>query len=546
MPGFKLSLVPNPEANRRHQYIQGLTLTAVVSAFCHTFSSSIAQENLVLLFLVSVILAALYLGEGPTLVVVLASFSMLEFGILDPTLDWMHYDEQYLTSLGIFLFVGYVVSHLANRLRRQANEAKQGEAHTRALYNLSIDLAKKGDIREIAETFQRHLSSAYKLDVHVYLKTSDEAVPDPTRSGSLVYVAPDERAALQKSLADGCTTGKGSEHSGYLSATFHPLITARGVLGSVRLGPLETRSGAVLSSDPERDEASRLLFQSFCNQAALALEQVLVSEQARQAEIVAQTERLQSALLNSISHDLQTPLASISGSLQLLTHREKLPDFETQQTLLNLAADQTQRLRRLVTNLLEITRLEGGGLRLNQQTMDADELLDLITNQAPQAWKDRLIIHAPKEYLEFSVDGVLLLSVLLNLLENAAKYSPAEHPIEIEAIPGPEGARPTVQFRVLDRGAGVPADCKEKVFDRFFRMESHLRAVGSGLGLYVSKGIVEAHGGQLWVEDRPGGGSIFIAQLPGVANSESSAPALETNSDLNGFKGHSKTTQGTT
>jgi two-component system sensor histidine kinase KdpD len=496
-----------------------------MSAFCHTFSSAIDQYNLILIYLVSVILAALYLGEGPTLLVVLVSFSMLDFGILNPTLDWGHYDEQYITLLGIFLFVAFIISNLANRLRRQAQQAKQEESHTRALYELSKELAQKDDTKDITESFQRHLGRAYDLDVHVYLKT-DSGIKE-SASGRIKgraetiasYIAPEERVALEQSLREGCPTGRGSAIHPYLNASFYPLVTARGVIGVVRLASRPGTSRPDEAVNPERDDASRLLFQSFCNQVALALEQVVVSEQARRAEIRAETERLQSALLNSISHDLQTPLASISGSLQLLTNREKLPDENTQQTLLNLAADQTQRLRRLVTNLLQITRIEGGGLRLNLQTMDADELLDLILNQAPQAWKDRVVIHAPPEYLEFNVDGVLLLSVLLNLLENAAKYSPSDQPIEIEAVKGKEE---TVQFRVLDRGAGVPPDFKEKVFERFFRMETHLRAVGSGLGLYVSKGIIEAHGGELWVEDRPGGGSIFVVQLPAEVDQDES------------------------
>ena len=530
MLGLKLRLAPGPEANRRRQYLQGLTLVTVVSAFCHTFSSSIEENNLILLYLVSVILAGLYLGEGPTLLVVLVSFSMLDFGVLNPTLDWGHYDEQYLALLAIFMFVAFIISNLSNRLRRQARQATQGESHARALYELSKELARQGDTSDITESFQRHLGQAYDLDVHVYLKPGERDIaglshPDSmawestTPSGAITSDIPtEERAALEKSLSEGCPTGRGSPYQPSLMASFYPLVTARGVIGTVRLA---SRPGSLPQvSAVESDEAPRLLFQSFCNQVALALEQVVISEQARQAQIQAETERLQSALLNSISHDLQTPLASISGSLQLLTNREKLPDEETQQTLLSLAADQTQRLRRLVTNLLQITRLEGGGLRLNLQVMDADEVLDLILNQSPQAWKDRVVIHPPSEYLEFSVDGVLLLSVLLNLLENAAKYSSSEQPIEIEAV---RGAGESVHFRVLDRGSGVPADFKERIFERFFRMENHVRAVGSGLGLYISKGIIEAHRGRLWVEDRPGGGSIFIAQV-----SAEDKPILET------------------
>jgi two-component system, OmpR family, sensor histidine kinase KdpD len=533
---FRLRILPDTGQNDRRQYLQGLALVTAVSLFCHTFSGKISEENLTLLYVVSVMLAALYLGEGPTLLVALASFIMLVFGILDPKLEisefnilsadssWRSIDSQNIGSLAIFLFVGYLVSNLSNRLRGQARLAQTEENNARHLLHVSQQLSQVSDVKELVEVVKIALEQAYPLDCYLYLHDSEmrrkklnpkdltQELPTALKSG--ILLAPDELVALEACLRLGRPTGALTDLHSFISATFYPIKTPRQVLAVVRLSPFPGKT-VRLTEGPERNQSSKLHFESLCNQAALAIEQLESAEQTRQAELLAETERLQSTILNSISHDLQTPLASISGSLQLLLNREQTVDEETELTLLQLASDQTSRLRRLVSNLLQITRLEGGGLRLNFAPLDPGEVFDLLKQNAPEVFRNRLSFSASDRYLEFEVDGVLWLSVLMNLLENAAKYSPADQNIDlsIERISEPAEAS-HIQFRVSDRGAGVPDDCKQKIFERFYRLDTHAQAVGSGLGLYITKAIVEAHSGRLWVEDRPEGGSIFVAQVP--------------------------------
>lgn len=549
-----LQILPDFRENVRRQYLLGLVLVTAVTLFCHQFSGLISQENLMLLYLVSVILAALYLGQGPTLMVAVTSFVMLVFGILDPQLaifdgdvldlDWSsrHFDGQFVGSLLIFLFVGSLVSGLASHLRRQALIAQQEERNVRSLLKLSQDLSLADNTTQIIRVLSDNLREVFSLDCYVCVqqgaklesggatsKLSKIQLPKELQSGALFSA--EERVALETVLRAGQAVGAFTKTYTFLNATFYPIKTARQVLGVIRISPLPGHAAAELQEGPERNDQSRLYFESLCNQAALAIEQLQSMEQTRLAELRAETERLQSSILNSISHDLQTPLASISGSLQLLMNQTSVVDAQTQQSLLQLAADQTQRLRRLVSNLLQITRLEGGGLRLNIAVMDAGEILDVVRQTAPDLFRSRLRLEASDPYLEFEVDGVLWMSVLMNLLENAAKYSPSNCPVELHielsqrSWPGApvvtgsgEGTTTDlplfVEFAVMDRGAGVPDELKDKIFERFFRMDAHQQAVGSGLGLYITRAIVEAHGGRLWVEDRPEGGSIFIAQVP--------------------------------
>ncbi len=533
---LKFRILPDDGQNARRQYLQGLALVTAVSVFCHTFSGKISEENLILLYVVSVMLAALYLGEGPTLMVSLASFFMLVFGILDPRLEvsefnilsadsnWHSFDSQNVGSLAIFLFVGYLVSNLSNRLRGQAQLAQQEENNARHLLELSQQLSQVQDVKSLVEVVKKNLTEAYPLDCYVYLHDWEmrrkklspgdltQELPSSLKSG--ILLAPDELVALEAALRLGRPTGALTDLHSFLTATFYPVKTPRQVVAVIRLSAFPGKT-VRLTEGPERNQSSKLHFESLCNQAALAIEQLESAEQTRQAELSAETERLQSTILNSISHDLQTPLASISGSLQLLLNREQPVDEQTEITLLQLASDQTSRLRRLVSNLLQITRLEGGGLRLNFGPLDPGEVFDLLRQNAPEVFRNRLVFEASDRYLEFEVDGVLWISVLMNLLENAAKYSPANQPIELSIEQISEPAEIShIQFRVSDRGAGVPDDCKQKIFERFYRLDSHAQAVGSGLGLYITKAIVEAHSGRLWVEDRPEGGSIFIAQVP--------------------------------
>lgn len=433
-----VNFAPKGEANQSRQYLWGLVMVLAVSYGSHQARNLISEDNLMLFFLVQVIGAALYWGEGPTILVAFLSFLALDFGVFQPRFRLNTPDLQYYISLVTFLGVGYVISRLSNSLRRQAYEARQRAASSHEL-----------------ELFGRDLTQ---------IQTEEDVVK-----------------------AFGRNAGR----------IFGPQVQLK--LGGPELCQLEgAPSGEV-------DD----LLNSFLHQARLALQRVQSGEKLRQAMLVAERERVQNALLNSLSHDLQTPLASVAGSLQVACDPAIHLEPEVRQGLLQLAGEQTERLRRLVSNLLQMTKLDGPGLVLNLQTVQPDELVGVVLEQTPATLRDRIEIDVPDDLPELRVDYVLVANLLQNLLENAHKYTPQGSPIQLSMKVDGD----LLRCDVRDRGPGIPAEDIPLIFDKFYRAKG-MEMSGSGLGLFIAKGIVDAHNGRIQARLRRSGGLEISCWLP--------------------------------
>lgn len=247
---------------------------------------------------------------------------------------------------------------------------------------------------------------------------------------------------------------------------------------------------------------------------SLADDRVHLIEDAKNAEILREKERLQAALLNSISHDLQTPIFSIVGALDSLCDKEIRLDSDSKQSLIDTARLETHRLQRLVRNLLDLTRLESGP-QLKLAFCDPTDLVGTALGQLDETLGGRPIrLHSEADGLPLKVDFVLFTQVLVNLIDNANKYSPPELPIDISF----EAHKHHWQIEVCDQGHGIPEADREKVFEKFFR-RSDTKTDGSGLGLAISRGLVEAHNGTLVALATPNGGTTMCIRLPQRASS---------------------------
>ncbi|HTU60224.1 MAG TPA: histidine kinase dimerization/phospho-acceptor domain-containing protein, partial [Polyangiales bacterium] len=362
-------------------------------------------------------------------------------------------DARYLLTFAMMFVVGTFLSTLTSRLRRQEKDALAREERVNALHNLSKSLGALLDPEKAADVVARHAADSFNMAV---------AVLTPDKSGELKLIARwPENTALGSNdigvakwvLTHGRLAGLGTD----------TLPGSRCVCAELRVGP--TPLGVLALIPPNALGLSadqRALLEAFSRQAAFAFERARLSEQARALDLRAKTEELRSTLLSTVSHDLRTPLAAITGSATTLrTNSESLPS-EAREVLLDTICEESERMERLIANLLDMTRLETGGLVPKREWIPAEELVGAALTRLESKLKKRPIKTDLAPHLPLlSVDPVLMQQVFVNLLENAAKYTPYDSPIEIT------GRRVDghVAICIADRGPGLGPGEEERVFE---------------------------------------------------------------------------------
>lgn len=260
-------------------------------------------------------------------------------------------------------------------------------------------------------------------------------------------------------------------------------------------------------------ELQRRFRDAYAAQAAMAIERAQMAEEMQRARVEAEAERLRSSLLSSVSHDLRTPLSVMKGAAGALLEDNPMLDAAARRELLLSIEEGADRLNRLIRNLLDMTRIESGALRVKKEWQPLEEAVGAALGRMDERLARRDVkVDLPDDLPLVPVDGLLLEQALINLLENAAKYSDEAAPIEIAARAG-EGTREVI-VEVRDRGRGLPPGDRSRLFEKFYRGSSHGEVGGVGLGLAICRGVVEAHGGRIEAEDRPGGGAIFRFTIP--------------------------------
>ena len=452
-----------------------------------------------MLYLAAVVVAAVFLGRGPAALTAGLSVLAFDFFFVQPRFSFSVSDTEYLlTFVGLFV-VGLVISSLAARSRDQAEAARRREAQAVALYELSRDLAAASGLDDILNVVVRHVGETFGREATILLPADGSLRPRALSPG--FALDENELAVATWAFKQGQTAGRGTDTLPAAAVRYLPLKTARGVIGILGIKPVDPDSYLA----PEQ----RRLLEAFASQAAVAIERAELADRARQAQLSQATEALQRALLNSISHDLRTPLVSITGTLTSLEEEGACLDEPAQRSLITMAREEAERLNRLVGNLLDMTRIEAGALRTSPEPCDIQEVVSAVLDRLGSRLDGRPVeVEAPSVLLP--MDFVLMVQVLLNLLENALKYSPPGTPIGVEA----KVIGSTLEIAVLDRGYGVPAEDLERIFDKFYRVQRPQGISGTGLGLAICQGIVEAHHGRIWAQNRPGGGTIVTVALP--------------------------------
>lgn len=376
------------------------------------------------------------------------------------------------------LLIGQLAVSLSERLARQTRAARRREAITTALLLLGGHLANAADVASVADA----LSAVGErlLGRPLILRTGAEVRSEATGG---------DPGAPELRLGEG--------HARL------PLAAPGGATGMLEIA---LAPGARGLSGEEED-----LLRAFAVQAALAVERVEALASAREAELARETERLRSALLGAVGHDLRTPLAAIHGAASsLLLDPSALPD--PARDLIAMIREESDRLAQLLTNLLDLTRLESGTLEPEREWQSIEELVaSALARAEAQAGRMEVNADLPPDLPLVSVDGVLVEQLLLNLLVNAQRHAPST-PVDLRAWRGDEG----LELEVADRGPGIPEADRERVFEAFFRPGGRTQDGGVGLGLAICQAIARIHGGRIWVEARPGGGARFRVTLPAV------------------------------
>ena len=476
------------------------TIVALTTSAAWLMFPFFELADLIMIYLLGIVVAAMRYGRGPSLLAAASSVATLDFFFVPPYLTFAVSDAQHIFTFAVMLVVGLVISSLTVRIQAQAAAARSREARTAALYAMSRELASTRGVDELLTIALRHVSEVFKSQVVVLLPGADRGLT--AWSGGQFQLDANELGVARWVYEHRQPAGLGTATLPGASALYLPLIAPRGPVGV-----LGVRPGDRHSLDAP-DQLHQL--ETFANQTALAIERARLADEASDAQIRMETERLRNSLLSSVSHDLRTPLATITGAVSTILENGSRLDDRTRQELLESVRDEGERLNRLVQNLLEMTRLESGALQLRKEWHSLEEVIGAALSRVGKRLANRRVTtRVPPSLPLVPMDDVLVEQVLVNVLDNALKYTPPGSPIEIIATATDRAA--TVE--VADRGPGLPHGEEDKVFEKFYRGRSDGER-GAGLGLAICQGVVRAHGGRIWAQNLPGGGVAFLFTLP--------------------------------
>ncbi|HET8937154.1 MAG TPA: sensor histidine kinase KdpD [Polyangiales bacterium] len=483
-----------PVRVRPRHYAVAAAITGVTLGLSLLLRSFFDLPDPEMLFLLAVMLTAVWFGRGPSLMAAALSVALYDLFFIPPYFTFSVADRRYVLTFATMFAVGIVLSELATRLRRQEQAASAREQRTIVLYALTRELAGTDQPAAIAAIAARHAADSF--GAHTTL-----LVPGAAGQLRALGAAPDHLLAVaQWSFEHDALAGLGTDTLPGSDCLCAPLRVGPSVLGVLAL---ELRDKRPLRVD------QRAFLDVFCRQIAGALERARLSEEAKQAALRAQTEEVRSSLLSAVSHDLRTPLASITGAATALRDDEKL-STGTRAELLDAIVDQAERLERLVTNLLDMTRVESGAIALRCDWVPLDEMIgSALTRLEARLGERPITVSIAPDVPLLWVDPVLFEQVFVNLLENADKYTPQASALELAAHS--DGER--VHITLKDSGPGLPGGAESKVFEKFYRGQ-HQAIAGAGLGLAICKGIVEAHGGSIRASNREPTGATFSISLP--------------------------------
>ena len=504
-------MVPRPAYWVRYGYLSALVLVFATTALCEQVRPYLSPINMVMAYLLAVVLASVLLGLKPAIVTAFLGVLAFDFFFVPPRFSLRISDTEYLLTFLSLFIVGVVISSLVARSRERLEALGVRELQTVALYQLSCDLAAATGTHALLEVLVANIEGSLNAKLAVFLPNRERLELAAASRG--LSVGPNEERIALWCFRSRRPAGRGSDSFGGSPFCFLPIKALAATLGVLAI--------MIPDSDDASSVQMRRLLDACATQAALALERVRLSREAQQAQILKARDNLERALLNSISHDLRTPLATITGALSAVLDEGSRLSAAAQRELLDTAREEAGRLNRFVGNLLDMSRLEAGALRLQLEPCDIQDLIGCALAAVEKRLGTREISVQLEPGLPLvMLDLVLMIQVLVNLLDNAVKHAPTEGEIVVAA----RCSGQSLLIEVSDSGPGVPDADLARIFDKFYRTPVPEGVGGTGLGLSICKGIVEAHGGSVRAENENVGGLKVTITLPLDAPAEEPDP----------------------
>lgn len=486
-------------------YAGALGIVAVALGVGLVLQQFLSVSNVALVFLTAVLASALTYGLWPSLFACLVSVLAYNFFFLPPLYTFTIADPENVVALFFFALVAVIASNLASRVRAQAVAARRHAKAREELYLFSRKLAGAITLDDLLWATAYQIASMLRVSVVLLL---------PEGKGIAVQAGyPPEDALDDADLAaatwcweNNRPAGRGAETLPGAKRLFLPMRTGNRIVAVAGLDA--DRPGPLLTPNQQR------LLNALTDQAALAIERIALAQDVDRARFEVETERLRSALLTSISHDLRTPLASIYGSATTLKNYRAELDDVAQEELIGTIQEESVRLNRFIANLLDMTRLESGAIVPRVEWVDLGDVVGSALERAKRILvAHRVEVEIVRPLPMQRLDPILFEQVLFNLLDNASKYAPSDSTIRMQA----RHEKKAVFLEIIDEGSGIPPADLDRIFDKFYRIQdADRRRAGTGLGLAICRGFVEAMGGRIVAANRRDrNGAIFTIIMPG-------------------------------
>jgi two-component system sensor histidine kinase KdpD len=503
-----------PSKIKPQEWYWCLAAVAVSTALAGLMLPYFDRTDIAMIYLLGIVITSMRTGRLPALAVTLLSVAAFDFFFVPPYFTFAVNDIRFVVTFGVMLVVAYVITWLTLQIREQSEASRKRERSTSALYALSRELARERKKNRIFDIAAKHISEVFQSQIVILIVDEQGELAIAKTGAGTFAVDPKELGVARWVFDNRQSAGLETDTLPGAKALYLPMVAPSGVVGVIGVLPENSENGF----DPEDIH----FLESFVNQTAMAMERVMLAKEAHEQHLKAEAQNVRNTFLSSVSHDLRSPLAVVAGAASTLLEKDASLDRPARLELLHTIREETDRLERIIRNVLNLTRLESGAISVRKEWQPLEEIIGVVLNRFSDRLKERhLELKIPPDLPLIPFDTLLMEQVLSNLLENALRHTPPGTSVEITVSP----QKSAVMIEIADRGPGIPAHEEEAIFSKFTR-GTHTQ-MGAGIGLSICRVIVEAHGGRIWAENRPGGGAAFKFVMPVEGTPPSMIPEKE-------------------